>query len=1374
MTPTEWCPCIIVNSTAASGAFDGTYIITGHWFNRHWHWVQNDYTGVPSKEIYWELQGVFNGYWILVGTGGVYATYPATDLDKDTPPFGPSIWTVYSPGTVSGGSSQTFDLNCDTCVPTPSPSPAPTNMPTVMPTPSPSPSPTTTTYPTTMPTPSPSPSPTTTTYPTTMPTPSPSPSPYTSPPTPSPSPAPTFMPTTMPTPSPTQMPTTMPTPVPTFLPTVVPTPSPTMSPTVTCEHICVEDEETDPALQDTVFVGTYTWKNTFSPGNTKWRWVRDGQNGQEEQIYYNGFGNGARWIIGSSTPTVWMEMPATNDHPRPWPEVAEWLFTDGRGYRKMNVYCCPVTPEPTPSPTETPTRPPTPTPTMTPTIMPTPSPTIAPTHFCEVLNVTDSSGRYTGYYRMEPFMYNGKNVWRDPVTGESVYYADRIIFRGNEPPEDNIWLIGYNRYYEGTDSHFLVYDGADPNMPYPHLGQRHLPPVIKTWKDYEFNQYANKTSDVEIKCEFTDYPTPNPTPAPTDSPTKFCVEIFLWTCCDPVYTYLDGVYYAYSHKDGKDMWFNSRNGYYIYYNAGEDGAAGDSWSLKKWRQTGSPYAKTFVTTNGPYPPFEKTYWTLENFENEDGSVTIDLDTTIRVPIKMNCSDTFSPTSTPTMAPTSIPTTLMPSPVPTGTPSYLPTPEPTSIPTHAPSEPCEALCIEGKPHTNTPSKFDGTYNQNGMKNGKQQWRKVDPTDRTNTGDVYWIDRGVWAQTWIIRDEDGDYVMIYDENPASIHPPLDEEWGLMGGNLLHGEEYAHMLVVCCPNTDPPAPTPEPTAMPTCEGNAIYVEDNWCNVTNGALSGYYNYDRHHDDKHVYVKVDNGHEVIWSKDDLYADHWMIRPYDTDVCENYWVVHAPGTLLIPPEDAFWQAYGCACGEIKKRHECRFKVRCIHTKAPIPSPDPTPNPSPLPTPQPTGSPLTTPDPTRGPSPTPTSNPTTPPTPEPTDVPTTASPTQSPVPYDCIEIDMEPCTNWTEKTYPQRDVDKDKNNLKHWETKLYSEQKGYEFVATHDYALHEAGMAFINLASFHSIHVRVFETDSGDLLFNSTYQYGHGMTKTVGTPRGDYYTFRNMNVQLYEGVKYSIVFVVVCPHTQTMTAEYPLCAPSWETYTIRGFATDVRNVYQYTEVMQVPTDSDLYAPRIRVCYTKGSTDGPTPPDALEATFNNTALAYPPVEIMSSTVDGWMFAEPNESDKGAMILYDIEVPVHEWTVSSTVFSAQLWDVDTGTVMAVGTKVYPDTDGDYTSVRSFFGYEGVTLVKGREYVIAMVLENYGSNPSSAVTMKGFLQPVDQTPGIPYYIESGDLRLRCVLRDNGWPTAGWDDMPGLGITPIYVPVTVHYGFEE
>merc|ERR1719464_1207601 len=169
-----------------------------------------------------------------------------------------------------------------------------------------------------------------------------------------------------------------------------------------------------------------------------------------------------------------------------------------------------------------------------------------------------------------------------------------------------------------------------------------------------------------------------------------------------------------------------------------------------------------------------------------------------------------------------------------------------------------------------------------------------------------------------------------------------------------------------------------------------------------------------------------------------MIRPYNTEVCENYWVTHAPGTDLVPPEDAFWQAYGCACGEIKKKYECRFKIRCIHTEAP------------------TASPFST-QPTKSPSRNPTPKPTALPSSAPTNMPTTPSPTLSPVPYDCVEIDMEPCTNVTMITYPDRPTNQDQNNLKYWETKLYSEQKGYEFVAMDHYALREAGMAFINLA-----------------------------------------------------------------------------------------------------------------------------------------------------------------------------------------------------------------------------------------------------------------------------------------------------------------------------
>merc|ERR1712142_976578 len=83
---------------------------------------------------------------------------------------------------------------------------------------------------------------------------------------------------------------------------------------------------------------------------------------------------------------------------------------------------------------------------------------------------------------------------------------------------------------------------------------------------------------------------------------------------------------------------------------------------------------------------------------------------------------------------------------------------------------------------------------------------------------------------------------------------------------------------------------------------------------------------------------------------------------------------------------------------------------------------------------------------------------------------------------------------------------YYETKLYTEQKGYNFVSEKDMVMYEAGMAFTYLASYQSITVRVFE--SSTLLYESDYSLpGQGETKTIGFPRGDYYTFGNMNVQL---------------------------------------------------------------------------------------------------------------------------------------------------------------------------------------------------------------------------------------------------------------------------
>jgi len=161
------------------------------------------------------------------------------------------------------------------------------------------------------------------------------------------------------------------------------------------------------------------------------------------------------------------------------------------------------------------------------------------------------------------------------------------------------------------------------------------------------------------------------------------------------------------------------------------------------------------------------------------------------------------------------------------------------------------------------------------------------------------------------------------------------------------------------------------------------------------------------------------------------------------------------------------------------------------------------------------------------------------------------------------------------------NSNYYETKLYTEQKGYTFTAEKDMIMYEAGMAFVNLASYQSVTVRVFDS-SATMLYESDYSIsGKGETHTVGTPRGDYYTFKNMDVQLYDGQEYTIVFVIHCPATKTSRAEYPLCAPHHELYEIGDFGTGVSNVYAYGEDYILPSENDLYAPFIRICYGEGT-------------------------------------------------------------------------------------------------------------------------------------------------------------------------------------------------
>lgn len=1211
--PTEVCPCIFVNSSEVA-MLNGMYQLEDESFKNHDRWVNYD----NYADIYKSDDANFVENWVITVDGLYAAIEDNYGRWRYTPPVGAEVWTIYDAGFIAGGIEKWVTLECTTCSPTPAPTPRPTTvrtpspttpspttmptlspspLPSVMPSPSPTARPTTlqptplslepTAVPTTSPSispttpvpsaspslmPSPSPSPMPSAMPTPSPTqnpvvptlrptqsptklpttPIPSPSPSALPsPSPSsvpsfiPSPSPTSMPSTsipspspsaMPSPSPSPKPSTMPSPLPSPLPTLMPSTSPTSAPTVTCPCLIVED----PDRELTKYVGLYRYDNNNSPNSDRWMWERLGD-GTQELIYFSQFGTAAaRWVIKGSTYGEWAETSADAAEAKP-PASDVWLINDSNGnfYRTLSVICsqCEITPAPTPDPTESPTSLPT---SLAPTLSPTPVPSV----YCRVLNVTDlTNGYYNGYFEMDVLSYNDKHKWTDLSTGETLQWADVAMFE-HEGSVESIWMLGFQADEGEKDSHFLVLGGTGDEI-YP---PRH---VVVQWKEYTFNEDTNQMSDVLINCEETLLPTASPTKYPTE---PFCTELFVETCCDPVYTDIDGAYQASTHRGGKNMYTNANNGYSIYYT---ENSNGDYWSIRS-EDENLIWVESFEY-NGAYPPWD-VQWDLQNHPLDD----------LTVMVMINCSESFSPssfpTSVPTKHPTTEPTSLEPSPMPTSDP----TPYPTDTPTTAPTDPCVALEILEQ--TGSEAKFDGTYaRMPGIKNGKTEWLNY----ATGTS-VYWIDRGIWANTWIIRASDGTYAVV-DDDVDSLHPPVDDEWSVVGGGLLMGDLYLEFQIVC--TTQPPASAPT-TSPSLCEGNAIHIADPCeANITGGIYAGYYNYEYTHDGKNVYVRLDGEYEVLYIADNLFSELWMIRSHNGETCEEYWIVDGYGNHAMPPADAFWDSYGCGCNNIDYQYRCNFKITCMHTKAPIPTEDPTSAPTDTPTRPPTAPP------TSNPTPEPTFDPTFSPTDEitapPTDAPTTEEPTMSPLPYDCTPIDLQPCMNITDRviTFYERADHQLQMTSSYYETKLYTEQKGYNFIAQNDIVIYEAGMAFIELASYQTITVRVF--DSSQLIYESDYSLtGKGVTDTIGTPRGDYYTFRNMNVELKANEEYSIVFLIHCPATKTSTAQYPLCAPHHEVYSISNFGSGTTNVYAYSENNELPTESDLYAPFVRVCYADG--------------------------------------------------------------------------------------------------------------------------------------------------------------------------------------------------
>merc|ERR1719357_937451 len=65
-----------------------------------------------------------------------------------------------------------------------------------------------------------------------------------------------------------------------------------------------------------------------------------------------------------------------------------------------------------------------------------------------------------------------------------------------------------------------------------------------------------------------------------------------------------------------------------------------------------------------------------------------------------------------------------------------------------------------------------------------------------------------------------------------------------------------------------------------------------------------------------------------FFSNLWMIRSHDGGNCEEFWVVDGYGDQAIPPADAFWDSYTCACNNIDYQYRCNFRISCLHTKTP--------------------------------------------------------------------------------------------------------------------------------------------------------------------------------------------------------------------------------------------------------------------------------------------------------------------------------------------------------------------------------------------------------------------------------------------------------------
>merc|ERR1719419_1666688 len=282
----------------------------------------------------------------------------------------------------------------------------------------------------------------------------------------------------------------------------------------------------------------------------------------------------------------------------------------------------------------------------------------------------------------------------------------------------------------------------------------------------------------------SDPPTISPTGTPTSDPTKVCRVLVVVTPEEPGGTSVfAGSYLMQStFKNGKFQWFNSNNGYRIFF-------VDDDWLPSSWvfkGDDGMDELAVFDDGNNGHPntvvempngeEYILFYWG-HNLQKRNETVLV----------KVYCIDSAPPTNIPTPVPSplpSVPPTPLPSPMPSFNPSPSPSPMPSTMPTPSPSplpslqpSPSPTLSPTLPTHTPTPdptnaptdfpthvcpcifvssedySKFDGMYQLRETFNDHDKWINYD-----NDASIYWTDDGASSEWWVILSEskfDGMY-------------------------------------------------------------------------------------------------------------------------------------------------------------------------------------------------------------------------------------------------------------------------------------------------------------------------------------------------------------------------------------------------------------------------------------------------------------------------------------------------------------------------------------------------------------------------------------------------------------------------------------------